>query len=631
MRLLTTVFALIISLHCALLARQFSSEAIVIMQPDANLIEQFAADELAKHLGVVLNQTIKIVKSGEAVENYVYRFYVGRDFVTGSKALEKEEAVYQIRDSSVYLGGDDSLFGTANSPIDAATNMYNRAGTLSAVYDFLHNELGCRWLEPGDKGIYCKQADALHLHNTYHTWHPAQVFRLFRSDVWQWQKLISNKVDMYQYTPRPLWMSPDDVTLKNREEHLWMRRMKQCVNGKPQYGHAFTDAWKKHGYSHPEWFAVGPDGKRGLRGATTKKKRTTKFCVTNKELQHEIVTSWQRSSFQHLPYNACINDSSGYCRCDECRALDSDFKKHPSNNFESEPKSDRYVYFWNALLQQSRAFNPEAKLIAYAYDAYRYPPRTRHLSEGIILGFVPQFFDTPENIEKTLTGWRLKGMRDVFLRPNDFNDDIGMPMGHEKFIFDKYQVFKNYKLYGIDYDRNYNFVNWNYDGLAYYLLARSINAPELSFETLEKEYFQTFEEAGNDIAAFYHYWRRNFETKRLPVAKEYGGFKGRRNLYKEIGKFYTLDDFDTTDRLLQNALNQVKNPEVHARINRLAIANTHSRLLYMAIRDHNAYKQLLNFRLKHHDALNLCWPTLFHEEHRLIRLESSNPLFILLR
>jgi hypothetical protein len=614
-----------------LLSSEYSNEALILIKSDTDHIKQFAANELKKHLELILNKKILIIEDNpyNNINNYKYIFYIGQEFLKIKEQLKAETSMYKISNNKIYIYGYDKIKKRYSSPLETVTYLRNSIGTLFSVYDFLYNELNVRWIEPGDSGILYNQNKTLVFKDKLYIWYPKVLFRYFRNDIWRWDKYTNrNKINMYKNTPKELQYTKEYVAENELKELLWMRRMKQGIFSKPPYGHAFTKFWKKYGKNHIEWFALGGNGKRGIEGSKSHNEKRIKLCVTNDKLQNQIVNNWKKSfkKRKNNIYNACINDSKSYCRCKKCRALDNDHKKVPSKDFEIETKTDRYVYFWNQLLKKTKSFNKDAKIIAYAYNEYRYPPKNINLYDDIILGFVPKFNDTPFETKQNLKKWKEKGLKIVFLRPNDFNDDIGMPMGHEEYIYNKLKIFQKLDLYGIDYDRSYNFNNWYYDGISYYIIAQAIINPTKSFETLENEYLEIYKNSKNNIKKFYKYWRDNFKNKRLLKIKENGGFSGRRNMYNNIKDFYKIIDFDITDKFLYDALDNSIDDKVKNRIKRLIIANKHSRYLFIAIKNNtvNDYKKLINFRIKYKRELNLSWPMVFYVENKLSNITGMN-------
>jgi hypothetical protein len=601
----------------------YSQEAIIVLEKNPTDINIFAAQELQKHLQLILKQKI-LFNINEDLNNFNYVFYIGSTFY---KNNQKNESNYIIENNKIYLFGDDKMIKKENAPLSTSLNMRNKTGTLFSVYDFLYNELGVRWIRPGDDGIIYKEKEKLNLNNKSFSWNSDYSFRILRNDIWDYKKFI-NKLKMNEYTPKELQFSKEEVEKREQDELLWKRRMKLDTSNKPSYGHAFTKYWEKYGNKHPEWFALGENGERGIHGFIKLEESRQKFCVSNISLQNEIVNNWKKDYKKNGSniYNASINDSRGYCTCDSCKLLDS--TDHIHEDFQEKAKTDRYVYFWNNLLKKAKEFNPNAKLIAYAYSDYRYPPQNINLNDDIILGLVPKFDDLPENTLDDLNKWKEKGLKEVFLRPNDFNDDIGLPMGHEKFIFDKLKVFKDTKIVGIDYDNSYSFNDWSFEGISRYVLLQAFSNPNKSFEEIENEYYEIFGSSKEDIKAFYMYWRNNFEKKRLKQIKDAGGFHGRRFLSQNAKDFFNAKDFDNTNKILEKALKNINSNNIKNLIENIIISNNHARLTFEALDSKANYEKLVKYRLKHKEELSLCWPQVFNTENRLSNSNYIEKVFL---
>ena len=158
---------ILISFSCKEASFNIDKETIgsisIIIPDTANSIVLFAADELKKHLDLVFGGDIHItdlpagIKSGK-------KFFIGIKPKGFDRSLNPEEAVYVVRKNSVYIFGDDAVnikYSTErpgelkNKMLSEALNIAsNRAGTLFATYNFLENELGIKWVKPGDDGIF---------------------------------------------------------------------------------------------------------------------------------------------------------------------------------------------------------------------------------------------------------------------------------------------------------------------------------------------------------------------------------------------------------------------------------------------------------------------------------------------
>ena len=134
--------------------------SVAIVIPDtANSIVLFAAEELKKHLDLVFGGNIPI-SDLSAGNKFRKQFMVGITPDGYSKKLDPEEAVYLIRKNRIYIFGDDeiNIRYSADKPGELKNKIQsevlnlsnNRTGTLFAVYNFLENEFGIKWIKPGD-------------------------------------------------------------------------------------------------------------------------------------------------------------------------------------------------------------------------------------------------------------------------------------------------------------------------------------------------------------------------------------------------------------------------------------------------------------------------------------------------
>jgi Domain of unknown function (DUF4838) len=595
------------------------TKSTIYVDSKADQIKQFAAKELQKHLDLITGGGIPIVHSKQALKGNNITFMVG--VVPKSKRSKKMKPemanyMYDARHKRLYLWGDDRI---TSSYSYVCASSRNRTGTLSAVYDFLRFELGVKWIKPGDDGICYHKQHKLNLKHKDYSWAPTMLFSGARIEAWR-QRVLRQ---CYAATPPKIRVTAAFLTKKYNEDMIWQRRMKFSNARRPAYYHAFTQYWKKYGKQHPEWFALGKNGKRGV--AAGQRASYLKLCVSNPKLLDAIVAEWRAKWLKDKSYNiynACPNDSEVYCRCKKCCALDvkASGAKSKGDTFESDSKSDRYVYFWNELLKRAKKFNPQAKVIVYIYADYRYAPRKQILSDGVICGFVPRFMDRPAETKKVWAQWKKMGMKEVFLRPNDFNDSVGMPMGNSRYIYDKFALSKKYKLVGTDYDRAYNALDAELDGLAFYVLGQSFNHPDKSYNELADEFFSTFENAKADIREYYRYWIKLFEQKRLPKIQLAGGFEGRRYMFNNLANFYQYEDFIKAHQILLRALKNNLPARIRKNIDSLILANEHSKLLYQAITcttiegKIKAAQALYNFRLKNKTKLSSSLSLMFGTE-----------------
>jgi len=389
-----------------------------------------------------------------------------------------------------------------------------------------------------------------------------------------WQPPLSYR-DMWQtaYSKKGLKRSADAIpekfkfideeyiTTKRNIESLYFRRLKLGRRKIVSSHHAFTDYWQKYKSTHPNWFALNKNGERKPLSSP----KYMKMCLTADGLVDHIVDEWHNKWLEN-PNNLLIyaseNDGAkGYCRCDKCKALDVELSQDIKLKWDKRPKSDRYVWFWNSIFKKALSYTPDVLVTVYIYSTYRYAPRKQRVTPGILGGFVPRFYDDPSLVKTTLDGWCKMGLKNMFIRPNDFNDDIGMPTGNEKYIFERFHnswiTAQKYgvKVFGVSYDRNYSYNDYEVNGLAFYAIAKAANFPDLSFNEIADKYYQAYGPARQLIKSFFEYWRNEvFYKRRYPNRIKAIGYEGRLESFAHISDYYKKEDFEKTKAILLKAL-----------------------------------------------------------------------------
>jgi len=605
--------------------------AIQVLEKPGHIV-RFAAEELQKHLKLILGRELPMVEAGGPGK----RFCVGLRPPADTVPLGAEESRYVIEPDRVYLYGEDHLAQQGATPylsvVQPGSLDRNRVGTLFAVYSFLENELGVRWLEPGDDGIACEPRSALEIPARRFTWQsPLQFQRGIRTYLWSWDRLPGQD----QVVPEALRLSREQIEVRRYEDNLWLRRMRMGNRGQYlSFGHAFTQWWDKYGSSHPEYFALNGKGQR--QPLSPDRPDRIKMCVSSEALHERIVREWlDRQGRDHSSVlNVCENDGGGggldeFCHCDRCRALDALREGEPFG----ANLTDRYVYFYNACLAAARRHDPGAIVCAYAYSSYLQPPRETRLADGVVIEFISGMAAEPADTARLFEGWREKGMQRMLFRPNDLCVEIGLPMGHERRIFEHQQLAFRYGALGTDHDSLHGF--WTgVSGLTYYIVAKSQTDPAQPFEHWEDEYAAAFGAAREEVKEYFRYWREEVLEKRLlpahrrSVAQTGHGLLGWgrvRGYLQAIGNYYDARDFDRTDEILHRAQARNLTARQAQRVEQLLLANQHDRLTFEAMAAVSSpdvvgslekARQLVQFRIRHQNDLHINWPLLFIHQNQ---------------
>jgi hypothetical protein len=179
------------------------------------------------------------------------------------------------------------------------TGIQQEYGTANAVYSFIQEQLGVRWLWPDEEDVIKRERLAIApMERRYHPQIRARGGMIVRTS------LGDNKEDGPE-----LWARFQRVQLDSMD-----------MDG----GHGFSGWWDKYGATHPDYFAAAPDGSRT---AVKERATNTKLCASNPKVWQqwlEDVSLEVRADPLLSVINVSPNDgyTSGHCTCVNCLAWD---------------------------------------------------------------------------------------------------------------------------------------------------------------------------------------------------------------------------------------------------------------------------------------------------------------------
>jgi hypothetical protein len=326
----------------------------------------FAAEELRDYIKKISGAELKIIKDKEASTGK--NIYVGKSepveaLKVSADNLEKEGfKIETVKGNLVLLGYDD-------------------IGTQFAVYTFLEEHLGVRWLWPGELGEVVPSNKTITIGEIKETQQPDYKWRsrmsLRDNDVWKTKATSDATAD---------------------EVELWEKRNKW--GGMKIYGgHILSEIFppEKYSKSHPDYYAL-VNGVRDVPGPNYDHKHGSQVCTTNPDVIR-IAGEWAVKFFDEHPdydaVNMSMNDGGGlgYCRCDRCRALDDGRRiEQPLDSDESISKdsfnniiiTDRIFTYINHIAEALQEKYPDKYVVCYAYSQYKRPPKNITLNPRVI-------------------------------------------------------------------------------------------------------------------------------------------------------------------------------------------------------------------------------------------------------
>ena len=451
-------------------------EAVIVRANRGTAAESSAANELAYHLKLISGSKVTEAAQSGAGLSFVFAK------PDGAPKAGPFESRYRIDGNRVWFWGDE-------------TNKY--PGSRFAVYTFLSDELGVKWVFPGEKGITYRRAKSITIpdvkEGVFSPRYRLAVIRAHRTKTYMTPG-FPIMPDFLNADPVPpaLRLTSKEAAGRCAAVSKWLDRNRKFSKDPFPYGHAFTKWQDRFIDTHPEYFALhGEKGKLKRRfwdGAWSK------LCISNPAVVDQIIADWQAAGTPRY-INVCENDGAGLCVCENCVALDCD---KPGEAFLAH-KTDRYLNFWNRVAAKAKAIRPDVQITAYIYSYYRHPPRRERIEhpDNMIFGTVPSLAD---DYRTFFESWRKVGMKQFFLRPN-FHAYLGvLPRGVEKKIYDVYKYAVEHGLVGVDFDSS----TWRYVmAPEHYITSRMVAEPEKTFDELMGEFCAAYGAAADDVAKYY--------------------------------------------------------------------------------------------------------------------------------
>ena len=139
--------------------------AVIVVDPKADAVPRLAAQELQYYVKMMTGKTIPIAAKA-APGKYAFVFQKP----AGVK-LKPEEAVWEVSPEKTLLYGDSGKGGPRVHPT-FIFRYVSKTGDLTAVYDFLEQQLGFLFLAPGELGTSYTPASVLKLKTGRNSWEP---------------------------------------------------------------------------------------------------------------------------------------------------------------------------------------------------------------------------------------------------------------------------------------------------------------------------------------------------------------------------------------------------------------------------------------------------------------------------
>lgn len=421
-----------------------------------------------------------------------------------------EETLIAANEKHVVIAGRDRwnpAHMEAKGRLAMKTGIQQEYGTANAVYTFIQEHLGVRWLWPEEEDVILKDSVVI-----------APMERHYAPQIRsRGGLLVKASLGDNKETGEEWWSRFQRVQLDSMD-----------MNG----GHGFGDWWEKYGKQHPDYFAAAPDGTRSAVKPSTS---NTKLCASNPKVWQqwlEDTTAKLRADPLLRVINVSPNDgyTSGHCTCAKCLAWD-----HPAGEkmewgfgggvkFQGVSQTDRDVRFATTLARMLKERFPDRELFVQlnAYGLARNPPIGIKPDDNVIISSVANFsMRSPAERELPMqqhAGWA-KVAKHLMWRPNLGSPvglswgmpDVAMTQAGEDFRFaaEKHCLGLYFDLF---------WLHWSTQGPHYYALAHLAWNPQTDIAALMDDYYQRgFGPAAAEVKA---YWQLMERTRMEFVAEE---------------------------------------------------------------------------------------------------------------
>lgn len=470
---------------------------------------------------IFLGPTQALKRSGLAPDFETLKVNIGDFWVSGAAP---QEGLSRLGWRGASQGGNLYFFG-ADTDKNIIPSTSGAAGTLFAVYDFLEQQLGIRWIWPGKIGEHIPLQETIEVSKYDVAGQPR-----FRNSAWR-----TGKEGRYTLKTPLGWKSREARKKFHDDQEQWLLRQRFRNLSRIVSNHAFEDYWERYKDVHPGIFARLPNGKRERLPGDRRDGIDMSLCLSNPTLHSLVVKDWAVRAEAVSRWadpkvvNAVGNDVAERCTCDVCRAWDAPddrFQKHPywtqgeirkEFRFMTDGPSltDRYARFAQAVLQEAQAnFRPDAEVVFLAYANYSEPPKETKLDERFTVGIVtwpgvsPWGQRTPGDLTPLKShwgGWKETGAN-LYLRPNTFHTGWNMPVYYADRIGDAFSYCAQQGMVDADFDALMG--QWATQAPNYYMLGRKHARPDLPTENVLNEFYDAFGTAKNDIRDYFKHWEQ---------------------------------------------------------------------------------------------------------------------------
>ena len=487
-----------------------SASVIVISKTPSGAASQ-GAEILRDHIRQITGAELPIIRQGQLGENETRSLIlIGKSSLAeelGIDATKLGPGEIVIRSfpekKKVVLLGADHL-----TPVDPNGSVY-------AVTTFLEDQLGVRFLWPGELGKVVPKTKSVAIGEIDHRFAPTvrqrqiRMFGGFGDRMARGGKKLDITEDDYFKTRNAAYATQS-------KDGGWARWQHLGGSLRLISGHSFGSMWEKYKDSHPEWFAMAPNGSRDQSNSPDR----SRLCVSNEALIEQIakdrIAKINQTGQKSVPIGPNDGGKTTFCMCENCKKLDppegrkvtiTDFSPGANRRpFEYVSLTDRYVHFFNGIAERVTKVHPDVWLTADAYSLYSAPPVKAKLHPNIAIRYVGVSYSDETRRHRGLADWVewSKSASKIYFRSNLLlaGRRQGTPMIYVHKLAEDFPKISA-SLIGTDLDSCCH--NWATQGLNYYAMAKLLWNPDLDIDALIDDYCRSgFGSGAEDVKRYFH-------------------------------------------------------------------------------------------------------------------------------
>lgn len=541
------------------LARDGKALATIVAPTDST-VPAIAARELKSYLGQVTGAEFAIAASADAAP----RIFIGdcpqaQAAGLDVSALKRDGSIRAVVGDDLYLLGRD-----APGPVKMNLFSYFERGSLFAVYDFLEDVCGVRFIKAGPYGEVIPPAPTLSVPRT--TVRDEPVF-LDRS-------ICQFGLHGYEYPDADLHATRSEDGRGEPDRVMWGFKARwetgKMVAGCHSSHYLLFD--ERFAAEHPDWFALLPNGQRA-----TNTPRGSYLCYSHPGVIQAFIDdarayfagekpetrglkTWNKAGYGD-EFMVDPHDSYPYCQCEDCQRV---HQADPDQGFSE------IIFGAVAKVAEATADFEDKYISTLAYGPKVQPPKTVKLPPNVRVRLCingPLYHSlagTRETQLDLLRRWSERMDGDLVLwvytdqaRPT--KPIAGVPQVEAHAIADFLRAVKPY-CKGAFLENESTAQTFRF--LDEYVTMKLLWDPNQDVDALLDDYFTSFYgPAAEPIKAIY----ARLEVLWRKVYTIYGGdqprFAGRVDLWEKI---YTEDELAAMDDLVAQAVELAAGDEAYA-------------------------------------------------------------------